>query len=226
MTEKLISQGKCIYCNQLISKTKIGKHLANHFEEMEKTGVGKNAKTYCHIEVEAHKMFLQLLVKGGAKLEKIDEFLREIWLECCGHLSEFEFNRETISMNKKVWTVFEPQIKIQYEYDFGTTTKLLLKGLEHYKLDLEEDIILLSRNEPFPYMCTECKTEPAICMCTTCCYEDYSFFCKKCAKKHSKTCGDFDDYSSMPVVNSPRMGECGYTGGRIDLERDGIYKKV
>ena len=26
------------------------------------------------------------------------------------------------------------------------------------------------------------------------------------------------------VVNSPRMGECGYEGGSIDLERDGVYK--
>ena len=36
-------------------------------------------------------------------------------------------------------------------------------------------------------------------------------------------CSDFDDYASMPVVNSPRMGVCGYEGGSIDLERD-TYK--
>jgi hypothetical protein len=26
--------------------------------------------------------------------------------------------------------------------------------------------------------------------------------------------------AQMPVVNSPRMGECGYEGGTIDIERD------
>jgi hypothetical protein len=29
----------------------------------------------------------------------------------------------------------------------------------------------------------------------------------------------------MPIVNSPRMGECGYEGGRIDKKRDGVFEK-
>ena len=32
-----------------------------------------------------------------------------------------------------------------------------------------------------------------------------------------------DEYASMPVVNSPRMGVCAYEGGIIDKERDGIF---
>ena len=32
------------------------------------------------------------------------------------------------------------------------------------------------------------------------------------------------EYAGMPVVNSPRMGICGYEGGTIDTDRDGIYK--
>lgn len=47
-------------------------------------------------------------------------------------------------------------------------------------------------------------------------------FCEKCAKKHAQQCEDFEDYSAMLIVNSPRMGVCGYEGGTIDLERDGI----
>jgi len=27
----------------------------------------------------------------------------------------------------------------------------------------------------------------------------------------------------MPIVNSPRMGVCGYEGGVIDIERDGVF---
>jgi hypothetical protein len=56
-------------------------------------------------------------------------------------------------------------------------------------------------------------------------YQGYSFFCEKCAAKHEDTCSDFQDYANMPVVNSPRMGVCGYEGGSIDKERDGVYKK-
>jgi len=74
-------------------------------------------------------------------------------------------------------------------------------------------------------MCTSCKKKPAINICVVCCYEEMAFFCEKCSVIHAETCEDFADYAEMPVVNSPRMGECGYTGGRIDTKRDGVYKK-
>jgi len=226
MVEELKSEGKCLYCKQMFTQKEIGKHLAKHLSEMEKTNTEKNLKTYCHIEVEAQEMFLHLLVKGAAKMEIIDEFLRAIWLECCGHMSCFMQKNDEIGMNQKVEKVFEPKVKIFHDYDFGTTTRVLLKGLKKYNLNLKENIILLSRNEPLKVMCGVCKKKPAVNMCTTCIYDEYAFYCETCSKKHEKTCDDFADYSSMPVVNSPRMGECGYTGGSIDLERDGTYKKM
>ena len=43
MEEKLLSEGKCLYCDQLFSKKGIGKHLAKHLAQEEKTGpVEKN----------------------------------------------------------------------------------------------------------------------------------------------------------------------------------------
>ena len=115
-------------------------------------------------------------------------------------------------------------MKITYDYDYGSTTRLFLKGLKHYQLNETKNVLLLSRNEPEKIMCSTCKKKPAICLCVTCNYESDAFFCEKCAKKHEKECEDFADYSEMPVVNSPRMGVCGYEGGSIDLERDGVYK--
>ena len=56
-------------------------------------------------------------------------------------------------------------------------------------------------------------------------YEGTGFFCDDCAEKHTKECEDFADYAEMPVVNSPRMGECAYDGGTIDTERDGVFVK-
>jgi hypothetical protein len=75
-------------------------------------------------------------------------------------------------------------------------------------------------------MCTACKNNPAVNICTVCWYEDNAFYCEKCSEDHADTCEDFSDYAGMPVVNSPRMGECGYDGGSIDIERDGTYKEV
>ena len=58
-------------------------------------------------------------------------------------------------------------------------------------------------------------------MCTI---HDWEAFCEDCIPIHEEECEGFTDYASLPVVNSPRMGECGYTGGSIDVERDGVFK--
>jgi hypothetical protein len=73
-------------------------------------------------------------------------------------------------------------------------------------------------------MCVTCGIEPATQMCSVCIYNEDAKFCDKCAKKHAKKCEDFADYASLPVVNSPRVGVCCYTGGSIDKERDGVYQ--
>jgi hypothetical protein len=89
MEEELKSEGRCLYCETLFSQSEIGKHLAKHLGELEKLSADKPHSNYCHVEVEAGEMFLHLLVKGDAPMKTIDGFLRDIWLECCGHLSGF-----------------------------------------------------------------------------------------------------------------------------------------
>lgn len=219
------SEGKCLYCDQMLSKKEIGKHLAKHLADKEKTDSGDKTENYCHIEVDANDMFLHLLVRGNSTMKKIDQFLRDIWLECCGHMSEFGHKQIKVSMSHKVQDVFEPGVKIYHDYDFGTTTRVFLKGLKQYQLNLKDNIVLLSRNEPLKIMCVMCGKEPAVNLCSVCLWDEDAFYCKKCSKNHEKECDDFADYACMPIVNSPRMGECGYEGGSIDLERDGSYKK-
>jgi hypothetical protein len=68
------------------------------------------------------------------------------------------------------------------------------------------NIILLARNNPLPWKCSQCE-KPAELLCQYCMNEEM-FFCKEHAKKHR--CASIDDY--LPVVNSPRIGVCGYTG--------------
>ena len=225
MENELKSEGKCLYCGELSSQAEIGKHLAKHLAQMEKDATGDNQSNYVHVEVEANEMFLHLLVKGDAPMKTIDGLLRDIWLECCGHLSGFGHKSFKIKMKDRLEDVFQPKVKIYHDYDYGTTTRVFLNAKKQYQLKLKDQIILLSRNEPLKLMCVSCKIEPAINICTACCYQEMAFFCRKCSAKHAKTCEDFDDYGKMPVVNSPRMGECGYTGGRIDKARDGVFKK-
>ncbi len=224
MEQELISSGKCLYCEGMFPQDEIGKHLAIHLMKMTKYDAGKSHENYCHIGVEAHDFFLHLLVRGDTSIINIDWFLRNIWLDCCGHLSQFGYKNIEISMGDRVEEVFQPRTKIFHDYDFGTTTRIFLRAHKHYQLHLKDDIFLLSRNEPLKIMCTSCKKYPATNMCTVCLYDKDAFFCEKCSEEHAATCEDYTDYAEMPVVNSPRMGECGYTGGSIDIERDGPYK--
>jgi hypothetical protein len=224
---ELQSEGKCIFCNEYFSQKEIGRHLATHLKLKEKEDKAKQTDGYNHIVVEADVMFLHLLVKSSCEMEEIDNFLRAIWLECCGHESGFHIKRgEEIEMDEIVGDVLSRKTIIQHDYDYGTTTRTSIKCIKVYALDFDDDdIILLSRNEPLKIMCSICDKKPATVLCSICVWNEDAYFCKICAKKHAKTCEDFDDYASMNVVNSPRMGECGYEGGTFDKERDGVYKE-
>jgi len=224
MEEELKSEGQCLYCKQFFSQKELTKHLDTHLLSAQKQDDGKTTASYHHIIIEAGKMFLEILVEGKQKMEIIDDFLRRIWLECCGHLSDFDHKNIEIEMSDKVKDVFVPKLKILHQYDYGTTTTVALRSGKVFELNLKEKLILLSRNEPLKIMCAICKTKPAENICTVCQYEQDAFFCEACSADHGQICSDFEDYARMPVVNSPRMGECGYEGGSIDIERDGVYR--
>lgn len=221
MEHELTSEGKCFYCTQIVPQAQITKHLAAHLAQMQKEDAAKSPETYCHIVVEDGVMFLQLLVKGKASMKKIDTFLKDIWLDCCGHMSGFGHKDFKVSTTHMVMDVFETKVKIYHDYDYGSTTRVYLRGIKNYKLNLKEDIVLLSRNEPLKLICAKCEKHPAANICTVC---DWDFFCESCSTQHDKECADFQDYAKMPVVNSPRMGVCGYTGGHIDQQRDGVHQ--
>ena len=249
MEELIESKGKCLFCEKTFTKAGINRHLAKHLTE--KVTEGVTGKSF-FVKVETNKRwgstpyFLSLWIDSEAKMKDLDTFLREIWLECCGHLSTFSYPHNKrrgfgmdffnlfgkagkgyegeISMNKKVKDILYKALALEYEYDFGTTTKLSITVIDEYPVKTDMKIVLLSRNEPLEIICSTCGKAPAIQICTSCSYKEEVMFCDKCATKHAKKCKDFNGYASLPVVNSPRMGECGYEGGTIDVERDGVFK--
>lgn len=226
MKSELESEGKCIYCGDFFSSFEIKKHLESHLKKIVKQTKVNEPVNFCHVEVVSDDMFLHLLVKGEAKMKEIDNFLRAIWLDCCGHMSGFYHKNFKIKKTDLVEDIFTPKVKIKYDYDYGSTTTLTLIGHKHYQMDEKKNLILLSRNEPLKILCDICKKKPATCLCSVCLWESEASFCEECSEKHSSKCDDFGDYASMPVVNSPRMGVCGYEGGIIDKERDGVYRKI
>jgi len=167
--------------------------------------------------------WLHLELPGRTKLEELDHYLRAIWLECCGHLSAFEIGsvyytqifddglswREERDMSVPVAKVFHPGLEFNYEYDFGTTTHL--KGKVVRKREGKwrgKPIALMARNAPQSFDCVLCG-KAAEWICSECLWEDQAgcTYCEDCLVNHE--CGD---EMGMPIVNSPRMGMCGYVG--------------
>jgi hypothetical protein len=222
MQKKIKSEGKCLFCDKTFAKAGINRHLATHLNE--KSKAEKSGNSFL-VKVETNKRwgatpyFLSLWVDGDTTMKTIDKFLRDIWLECCGHLSKFH----NAGMAKKAKDVFHKDLVLEYEYDFGSSTDLMVTVVDEYHIKADKKIVLLSRNEPLEILCSICKKKPATVMCSVCLGYDEDIFCDECAKIHEEKCEDFADYAEMPVVNSPRMGVCGYDGGTIDTKRDGAF---
>ena len=86
-----MTSGICAQCNQELAKNKMAQHLKSC-----SPGRGKTpSKTERRLHVVAQGRYapdywLHVDVHPKASLEELDSFLRQTWLECCGHLSEFE----------------------------------------------------------------------------------------------------------------------------------------
>ncbi len=234
--QKLKAEGVCLYCKETKAGAGISRHLTSHLKKIEQEKAVK--KTAYHLKVSAGSLyFLHLLVHENLTLSDLDNYLRAIWLECCGHMSSFDYKGQRtggggwfdeeefgIKQGKTFKSVFKGGKKLTYEYDFGSTTRLDIQVVNEYKIDLTEaGILLLSRNEPLKLLCSNCGEKPAASLCSVC-YED-NLFCADCAETHEEECEDFADYAAVSIVNSPRTGVCAYDGGMIDTERDGVWQK-
>ena len=155
------------------------------------------------------RYWLQLEARQDATLKQLDSLLRDVWLECCGHMSTFRVGGGEPSMRSKAGAVFHsPGLRFEYDYDFGSTTALRGQVLSAREGAPGRNAVrLLARNSPLRWSCATCGAEAAV-ICSFCVHEEDCFFCEKHADAHP--CAEEDAF--FPVVNSPRMGVCGYTG--------------
>jgi len=225
-------KGKCNLCGGIYSKAEMGKHLKvcmrQEKSSVRETGRKRNA---FHIFVEGAdnpEYWMHLEADADATLEDLDAFLRSTWLECCGHMSAFTINKTRYiagsgidamwvnlgiveggdsDMNIALSKVLAPRLKFYHEYDFGSTTELVLKVLSAHETTANgKPVRILARNEPPKILCDVCG-KTATKVCPQCVDKGKGWLCDKCARKHK--CGE--DFL-LPVVNSPRVGVCGYTG--------------
>ncbi|GHU50020.1 hypothetical protein FACS1894200_09240 [Spirochaetia bacterium] len=210
------TEGNCFLCGVTLKKIKMKNHvLKAHLSEAndEKVMLVKAEGFY------SKDYWLLLDIALNAGLTDLDSFLRRIWLECCQHMSAFRpmidrrVERESVAMSRKIKD-FAPGDKLVHEYDFGSKTSLLITMLAGGERPPQKaPVRLLARNVPRVFRCTECG-KPAEILCYTCSlsygYNDASCYCEACFEKHdcrNKEC-------SLPILNSPRSGVCGYCGER------------
>jgi Plasmid pRiA4b ORF-3-like protein len=215
------SVGTCSLCGGSFSKRQMLRHLSLCAYPDTKSIA---AVVHLRVDVPRSPFWLDLDVKTNATMQHLDDFLRGIWLECCGHLSAFEIGRtQYVTMLSDSFWGREPDERsmsarisaalpaagstFAYEYDFGSTTELRLKVVApHHAPSRRDAVRLLAINDPPVWQCNDCD-EMATVLCSYCANEGDAFFCDAHADVHD--CGE---EAMLPVVNSPRMGVCGYTG--------------
>lgn len=146
-------------------------------------------------------LLLQVL-RGDEEASKLS--LKQMLL---GQLIEMLQDRSLgVSLDK----VLKVGQKFRYEYDFGSTTELSLRVIAEREgvlaEEVEDEVHVLARNLPPEYRCVRCG-KPATKVAAG--YDSWGVvehaYCDDCAKKAKE-----DGW--LPIVNSPRVGVCGYTG--------------
>lgn len=223
MARKSQSRGTCTYCSEEFAKTGAGRHLKKCNKRVETILSAETSKrpieNLWHLRIQdayAKDFWLDLEMRGSASLTTLDTYLRAIWLECCGHLSEFTvggWSGSKIGNARKANDVFKQKTTLRHLYDFGTTSETDIKvvGVRTGKSLSKRPIALLARNLQPETLYNECD-QPAGWLCLECLYEANEsgtwFLCDEHVENHPH-----DEYGEpLPLVNSPRVGMCGYEG--------------
>ena len=212
---KASGRGICLYCEKEYAASGMTKHIRTCGAEHRQPGDAE----YFMIRVTAAddpNFWMYVDVKKDASLRQLDQFLRDTWVECCGHMSAFTIGGEEYlsdaseggyGMNAKLMKVLKNGSKFSYEYDFGTPTELKLQVVDEYTAkDRRKKAVPAARNIMPKYQCVKCGKRAELVLRMGMEPIEDSVFCEECAMK--------EEYaeSMLPLLNSPRTGLCGYGG--------------
>lgn len=228
--------GKCYYCGKELSKSGMSRHLKScnirkDYSQKQMSVRKKAANLYVLNIADKYdpNYWIYAAVKENATLKDLDSFLRNVWLECCGHLSAFEidgvsydsdsdddgggwdFDRNE-GMGVMIKKIIDVGDQFKYEYDFGSTTTLIIKVVDITKgYNPKNNIEIMARNSAPKFQCEECENE-ARYYCRDC----STALCSECVKEHE--CDEECIEEIQENMNSPRDGVCGYYGTQEDDE--------
>ena len=112
---RIASSGKCELCGKSYRKSGMTRHLQSC---LAKSGLspesGGRRPRGIHLFVEDDyrpEYWMHLATPATAELAELDQYLRDVWLECCWHLSSFFIGRAEYK-----WQIFEMD---EFFADFG-----------------------------------------------------------------------------------------------------------
>ncbi|MFT8350873.1 SEC-C metal-binding domain-containing protein [Clostridium saccharoperbutylacetonicum] len=159
-------QGKCYYCEKELTERTIKRHMKN-CPEMKKVidkqmRIAKGTRNQFIISIkdkdEPNKYCIYASIDTNLQLQHLDKLIRDIWVECCGHLSAFYIDgkiltdnmNELYEMNLFLKDVLSIGKKFGYEYDFGSSTNLSLEVVEVLEVPKEfTQIEIIARNNKY-----------------------------------------------------------------------------
>lgn len=220
MAKQIPTPGKCYLCEEPLTK----RTSATHLKKKHAVTSGEERFIIMVDTPYSSPYWMILLAKPNATLADLDEALRDIWVECCGHLSAFTIEGieyqapssdpddsfyPTKSTKVKLEKVLCPGMFFSYEYDFGTTTELRLKVADIILWEKDpKKMLMLAMNIKPEIACSECG-KPAIYHYLE--NDDDTVLCLDCSSDE-----DLDECYLLPICNSPRTGMCAYEGGSYD----------
>lgn len=219
-----LPDGECSLCGEMYTK----QGMTNHLKSCRQDHIEGEQDTF-HLAVEGAyrpSFWIHLEISAETTLMSLDSFLRDLWLECCGHMSAFSIGQMRYSaqpmghgnergMDVRLAAMLTEEAEFTYEYDFGTVTELSLRVVQrtddHCGCGLVNDyggdpVELLARNELPELVCGFCG-DTATQVCSVDSHDPEGWCCDSCIEKHG-----CEPRMFLPVVNSPRVGKCAYSG--------------
>ena len=137
-------------CGLRATTTKMMAHVQTCVAAHDKIGQPQPLVVLRFAAVGDPRYWLVIEAEANAQLRHVDALLRQLWLECCGHLSAFEIGgvRYAVdagmyddwdmgekSMRVRLEKVLSPGQTCSYEYDYDTMTELKLRVISEYEVE-------------------------------------------------------------------------------------------
>ena len=232
-----MTDGQCYLCGDTYTKRGMNRHLRACLPSAQQ---GEQSVVLRISGTHRSDYWIYTLASRETTLATLDAFLRDVWVECCHHLSTFQiegvdYNNDDPgalgsqpqrgrSMDISLGAVRDRHAvkEFSYVYDYGSSTHLTLSVVDTGRWDLstidsdsEADV-----STGYDGLLLLTRNEQPKSECASC-GEPATQICQECLMRrgpdalYCEACADDHDCERtrfLPVVNSPRSGVCGYRG--------------